>query len=90
MGFTVYIIESVTTGGLYVGQTSDLARRLKEHNDPSHKPGKYTSRQQGPWELVYSEGFDNQSEAMKREKYIKAQKSTRWIREYLIDSASPD
>lgn len=53
---------------LYCGWTSDLTARLAAHN--SGKGAKYT-RGRGPVTLVYSELFDTQSEAMRREAALK-------------------
>lgn len=54
---------------LYTGYTTDIKRRLLEHNQ-SDKGAKYTKTRR-PCVLVYSEAFDTKSEAMKREYYIK-------------------
>ena len=56
-------------GTLYTGITTDLERRLDEHNN-SAKGAKYT-RARRPVCLVYSEKLDNRSEASKREFSIK-------------------
>lgn len=56
-------------GTLYTGITTDLERRLDEHNN-SAKGAKYT-RARRPVTLVYSEELDNRSEASKREFAIK-------------------
>jgi len=80
--FTVYIIQN-PKGRFYVGQTDDLDRRLAEHNDPTRAKSKYTAKH-GPWTLVWSEPHPTRSEAMRREKQIKAMKSSRWIREHLL------
>ena len=53
---------------LYTGYTTDVERRLREHNEGTG--AKYT-RGRGPCELVYTEEFDTKQEAMKREYYIK-------------------
>ena len=45
---------------------------------PSTKPGR-------PWIIVYSEAFATKTEALQREKYIKKQKSRKYI-EALIGS----
>ena len=63
----VYIIEC-SDKSLYTGVTSDIKRRLKEHN--SGKGGKYT-RERTPTTLVYSESYRTKSEALKREIQIK-------------------
>ena len=67
----VYIIKC-SDNSLYTGSTTDLNRRLKEHN--SGKGGSYT-RIRKPVELVYKEPHPNRSEAQKREAQIK-----RWTR----------
>ncbi|HEY3389618.1 MAG TPA: GIY-YIG nuclease family protein, partial [Prolixibacteraceae bacterium] len=63
----------------YIGYTNDLERRLSEHN---RKKGKYTDGGI-PWNLVHQEKFELKSEAMKREKFIKSQKSRQYIRSIL-------
>ena len=54
---------------LYTGITTDLRRRVQEHND-SAKGAKYT-RIRRPVELIYSEGAKDKSAASKREYEIK-------------------
>ena len=53
---------------LYTGWTTDLDRRIEEHN--SGKGAKYT-RSRRPVELIYAERFDTKQEAMRREWEIK-------------------
>jgi putative endonuclease len=55
-------------GTLYCGYTNDLNKRIAAHNNK--KGAKYTKTRL-PVKLVYSEEFDNKSEAMKREWQIK-------------------
>ena len=71
MAFHVYILRSEKTGQIYIGHTSDLERRLREHNDPKLGKRRYTRKQKGPWLLVYSEEMESRSEAMKRERFLK-------------------
>ncbi len=54
---------------LYTGITTNLERRLEEHNY-STKGAKYT-RARRPVKLVYSERYESRSEACKREYFIK-------------------
>jgi putative endonuclease len=63
----------------YCGYTSDLKRRLKEHNDPDYKLSRTTKVLQGPWEIVWSEKCKNRSEAMKLEKSIKKRGIGRYL-----------
>lgn len=54
---------------LYCGYTNDVDKRLHAHNNTS-KGAKYT-RNRRPVTLVYKEGFDDKSSALKREYQIK-------------------
>lgn len=64
----VYIIRC-SDGSLYVGSTTDVDRRIKEHN--SKKGGNYT-RLRTPVKFGYSETHKNRSDAQKREAQIKS------------------
>ncbi|MGM0410566.1 MAG: GIY-YIG nuclease family protein [Bacillota bacterium] len=63
----VYIL-SCSDNSLYTGYTTDLERRVNEHNEG--KGAKYT-RGRTPVELVYHEKKKSKSLAMKREYEIK-------------------
>ncbi len=54
---------------LYTGITTDLLRRLDEHNT-SHKGARYTQARR-PVKLVYTEKQKDRSQALKREMIIK-------------------
>lgn len=64
----VYVVKC-RDGSLYTGYTTDVNRRVWEHNYSS-KGAKYT-RSRRPVTLVYSESYSTRSEAMKREYAIK-------------------
>ena len=64
----VYIVECAD-GSLYTGHTTDVERRVAEHN--AGTGAKYT-RGRTPVELVYKESFAGRSAAMSREHEIKA------------------
>ncbi|MDD4323210.1 MAG: GIY-YIG nuclease family protein [Eubacteriales bacterium] len=63
----VYILEC-KDGSLYTGWTTNIERRLEEHN--SGLGAKYT-RGRFPVELRHLEEFDTKEEAMSREYAIK-------------------
>lgn len=63
----VYIVEC-SDGSYYTGYTTDVERRVEEHNEGDG--AKYT-RGRRPVELVYTETFETQSAAMRREHDIK-------------------
>ena len=63
----VYIVRCAD-GTLYTGWTTDVARRVAEHN--AGRGARYT-RQRGPVALVYSEAQPDRAAAMRREEEIK-------------------
>ena len=75
----VYVLEC-GDGTLYTGYTTDLKRRVEEHD--SGDGAKYT-RGRGPLEVVHVERFDSRSAAMAREYEIKS--LSRDEKERLID-----
>lgn len=83
MSYYVYIL-TCKDNTLYTGITTDLEKRLQEHNN-SEKGAKYT-RARRPVSLSYSERAKDRSEASKREYAIK--KLTRTQKLELIYSSS--
>lgn len=79
--YYVYIVECAD-GSYYTGYTTDVQRRINEHNY-SIKSAKYT-RSRRPVKLIYVEEFDNLSSALKREHAIK--KLKRKAKKELIES----
>lgn len=67
MKFWGYLLRC-SNGSYYVGHTDDGARRLEEHN--SGKGAEHT-RKYRPVRLLYTEPFDSESDAMRREMQIK-------------------
>ena len=63
----LYIIKCVDKS-FYVGITSNLERRFREHKEG--RGGKYTLHHK-PIKIVYSEDFNTKQEALRREKQIK-------------------
>jgi putative endonuclease len=47
--FAVYILQSQRSGRYYVGETSNVGKRLHYHRSGRTKAG----RNRGPWHLVY-------------------------------------
>lgn len=65
----IYLLRCADNS-LYAGVTTDLTRRVKEHNGKSKAAAKYTRVRQ-PVELVYFEQVANRVAATKREYQIK-------------------
>ena len=79
--FTTYVIKSVSTDKIYIGQAEDFEKRLKRHNkELSYNKKSYTAKNKGPWKLVYKEVFKTRTEALKREKYLKSHVGRDYIR----------
>ena len=79
--FFVYIIYSLSLDRYYIGYTTDLEKRLSEHNNGIST---FTAKA-SDWELKFNESFDSRENAMKREREIKRKKSRKYI-EWLISS----
>jgi len=79
--YYIYIIRSEDKQRYYVGSTENVENRLLQHN-----AGKSTSTRAGiPWVLIHTKTFASRSEAVQREKKIKA----RGIGRYLSDLKNP-
>ncbi|MBX2858902.1 MAG: GIY-YIG nuclease family protein [Cellvibrionaceae bacterium] len=67
--WSVYILECAD-GSFYTGVTTDIDRRIIEHNNNTGRGARYT-RGRGPVKLSYIEPQESQSCACKREAQIK-------------------
>ena len=66
--FYVYVLRSIDDGILYKGITSDLKKRLQEHNSGKTRSTKAFI----PWKIIYYETFETRIEARSREKFFKS------------------
>jgi putative endonuclease len=73
--FYVYVLQSLKDFSFYIGQCDDLDKRMSKHFEGFSK---YTASKR-PLRLVYFEVLNSRSEAIKREKTIKKQKSKKVI-----------
>lgn len=65
--YYVYVLKSLVVNRFYIGYSSDLRRRLKEHNNGRSKSDKGIF----PWKLIYYEAYAHKLDATKREKQLK-------------------
>jgi predicted GIY-YIG superfamily endonuclease len=49
--YSVYVLRSQSCSRLYVGSTSNLERRIQQHNENLAA----ATKNRGPWRLVYQE-----------------------------------
>ena len=75
--FYVYIVRCEKDNSFYTGYTSDLSRRISQHN--SGIGARYT-RGRRPVQLLYHEEFTTRKEAMRREREIKRFSRKRKVR----------
>ncbi|KKS10170.1 hypothetical protein A2643_01000 [Candidatus Nomurabacteria bacterium RIFCSPHIGHO2_01_FULL_39_220] len=68
MTYFVYILYSQKDHKLYVGCTSDLEQRLKEHN--SRKVT--ATKNKIPLVVIHSEKFEDKTKAFNRERFLKS------------------
>jgi putative endonuclease len=81
-GGWVYMMTNRPNGTLYVGVTSDLARRVWEHREGLADG--FTKRD-GLKQLVYVERFDDIATAIQREKTLK-----HWVRAWKVRAIEKD
>jgi putative endonuclease len=74
--FTVYVLFSKTYKKIYIGFTSNLELRIQQHNETAIKG--YTIKYR-PWEVLFTEEFENKLDAMKREKQLKGGQGREFI-----------
>lgn len=85
MGGWVYIMATRYRGGMYVGVTSDLLRRVHQHREGI---GSAHVADFGKTRLVYVERYEEVERAIAREKLLK-----KWKRDWkftLIEADNPD
>ena len=67
MFYYVYILQSQKDNSLYIGYTSDLRKRFKQHNNGESQATKPFR----PYKLIFYEAFLNRIDAKHREEYLK-------------------
>ena len=79
MEYTVYIIRSLKNKRHYTGISTDVVRRLREHNEGSTK----STRPHTPYEMIWKSDLMTKSEALKLEIKIKKRGAAKFIKEGL-------
>ncbi|MCX5701612.1 MAG: GIY-YIG nuclease family protein [Candidatus Omnitrophica bacterium] len=72
----VYVLQSLKDGEFYTGFTSNLERRIKEHNDKNQ----FSTQNRGPLKLIYYEGCLEKEDAIVRERYLKSGMGKKYLR----------
>lgn len=75
----VYVLQSEVSNKHYIGYTTDLKRRLAEHNN--HK--NFSTSKEAIWKLIYCETYVNKMDALGREKFLKSGSGWRFLKRQL-------
>ena len=67
MKYNVYALKSQVDGRIYVGFSSNVEKRLKEHNSGKTRSTKGFR----PWIIIFTEEFNDRITAREKEKYYK-------------------
>jgi putative endonuclease len=84
MAFSIYILQSDSSGRFYCGYSENVTQRLHQHNDPNYRLSKTTKRFKGPWNLVTILSCDSLSDAIKLERKIKKRGIARFLQDWRI------
>lgn len=76
MFYYVYILQSIKNQSLYIGYTSNLKTRLKEHN----RGFNFSTKINVPWQLIHYEAYLNEKDVKRREKYLKTNQGSRLLK----------
>ncbi len=79
--YFTYVLFSQKDHLLYIGYTSNLEKRLEEHNQGLTK----STCNRRPFKLIYFEGHTRKLDALKRERYFKTNSGKRTLRKILKD-----
>lgn len=81
MIYYVYAIRSLKNNYIYVGMSTNIQRRLYEHNIGNV----FSTKGYTPWKLFYSEKCgDDRNKARNREKYLKSGVGKEFLKTMLI------
>jgi len=77
--FYVYVLQSKSDAGFYIGFSTDLRRRLKEHQQGKS----FATSYRGPWRLIYYEAYLEEADALGRERFLKSGGGRRFLKTQL-------
>jgi len=81
--FWTYLLENQNDKSWYIGYTSDLEKRLKEHQGGFGS--QTTSQKKGDWNLIYCEGYLNKKDAEGRERFLKSGSGRKYLKKQLLN-----
>ena len=82
--FCVYVLFSESDNLLYIGYTTDIATRLRDHD----KGGTKSTASRRPLKLIFCELYLLKQDALRREKYLKTTAGKKALKLMLRDTLS--
>ena len=77
--FYVYVPRSESDAGFYIGFSTNLRARLRQHQEGES----FATSHRGPWKLIYYEAYTEREDAEGREKFLKSGAGRRFLRAQL-------
>ena len=71
----VYVLQSESDSGLYIGMTGNLWRRFEQHQGGESA----STKGRRPWRLIYFEAYLEQADAEGRETFLKSGGGRRFL-----------
>lgn len=79
MFYYVYVLQSLKDKKFYIGFTTNLKNRVKDHNNGIN----ISTRNRKPLKLIYFEGYINKGDALGREKFLKSGSGLRYLKKQM-------
>ena len=74
---STYVKETLDGKHRCIGHCKNINSQLNQHNARNVK----ATRDNRPWQIIYSEKFKIQNDAIFREKYLKSINGQKWLKE---------
>jgi putative endonuclease len=87
MFYFVYVLENYYDQGWYIGFTTNLRKRILDHNNS--KGGKTTKAKKN-WKIIYLEAYRNKKDAIGREKFLKSGSGRKYLKKQLRNYLSSE
>lgn len=79
MFYLVYVLQSQKDRNFYIGFTTNIKNRVKDHNNGRN----ISTRNRKPLKLIYFEGYLNKKDALGREKFLKSGSEMMYLKNQL-------
>ena len=78
--YKVYALKSIANEWIYVGMTTDIDRRVRDHNSGYNR----STKSKAPFLILFIEEYSDSISAREREKYLKTTSGKRYIRKQFV------